>query len=77
MPEDPTVITTTMISHLQWIVVVEKEASFKTLVEHAFHRLSSLGQGLIVTVSWLPTAAPGGVLKCSYSAGQRISRSEH
>lgn len=50
VPEDPSVITPATVSHLGWILVVEKEASFKSLFECAFHRSSSLGSGLIVTV---------------------------
>lgn len=38
------------INHLKWILVVEKEASFKTLVEQNFDSHPALGRGLIVTV---------------------------
>lgn len=43
-------ITAQHIEHLRWILVVEKEASFKTLVEKQFNSQCSLGPGLIVTV---------------------------
>ncbi|KAK5311080.1 endodeoxyribonuclease [Exophiala xenobiotica] len=47
-------ITAQHISHLRWILVVEKEASFKTLVEKRFDTQCSLGPGLIVTAKGYP-----------------------
>lgn len=44
-------ITGEDVRHLNWILVVEKEASFKTLVESNFDQASALGVGMLVTVS--------------------------
>lgn len=46
-------ITFEHIRHVKWILVVEKEASFKALHEHNFNKNVVLGPGLIVTVSQL------------------------
>jgi len=57
VPNDLDDITAQHTSHLRWILVVEKEASFKTLVEKRFDTQCSLGPGLVVTVCYVDTSA--------------------
>ncbi|KAL2394049.1 Meiotic recombination protein rec12 [Exophiala dermatitidis] len=44
-------------SHIAWILVIEKEATFNTLVEKAFHQHPVLGPGLLVTAKGYPDLA--------------------
>lgn len=52
--DDIKTICPSQLASLRWILVVEKEASFKRLVENDFHSRCSLGPGLLVTVSTPP-----------------------
>ncbi|EXJ91992.1 hypothetical protein A1O3_00542 [Capronia epimyces CBS 606.96] len=47
----------TGVSHLRWILVVEKEATFKALVERGFHQHPVVGPGLLVTAKGYPDLA--------------------
>ncbi|KAK5072427.1 endodeoxyribonuclease [Lithohypha guttulata] len=47
-------ITGEDVRHLNWILVVEKEASFKTLVESNFDQACALGVGMLVTAKGYP-----------------------
>ncbi|KAI1622038.1 meiotic recombination protein SPO11 [Exophiala viscosa] len=49
--------TSMRLSHLNWILVVEKEATFNALVERKFHLNSINGPGLLVTAKGYPDLA--------------------
>ncbi|RVX66221.1 hypothetical protein B0A52_10148 [Exophiala mesophila] len=42
------------LGHVKWILVVEKEATLKALVEQSFHLHPTLGSGIIVTAKGYP-----------------------
>ncbi|OAP61502.1 hypothetical protein AYL99_03705 [Fonsecaea erecta] len=47
----------TAIGHVNWILVIEKEATFNALVEREFHRNPIIGPGLLVTAKGYPDIA--------------------
>ncbi|EXJ93836.1 hypothetical protein A1O1_02229 [Capronia coronata CBS 617.96] len=55
IPDDRT--TLPGISHIRWILVIEKEATFRSLVEMGLHQHSKFEPGLLVTAKGYPDVA--------------------
>ncbi|KIX09707.1 uncharacterized protein Z518_00788 [Rhinocladiella mackenziei CBS 650.93] len=53
----------TGIQHLQWILVVEKEATFNALVEGRFHQHTTIGPGGVLTAKGYPDLATRKILR--------------
>ncbi|KIW29464.1 uncharacterized protein PV07_05278 [Cladophialophora immunda] len=47
----------TAIGHVNWILIIEKEATFNALTERKFHRNPIVGPGLLVTAKGYPDIA--------------------
>ncbi|KIX94171.1 uncharacterized protein Z520_10197 [Fonsecaea multimorphosa CBS 102226] len=53
----------TATGHINWILVIEKEATFNALTEREFHRNPTVGPGLLVTAKGYPDIATRNFLR--------------
>jgi hypothetical protein len=67
-------LTSPSMHEVNWILVIEKEATFNTLCESNFHTLSRTGQGMLVTVKDSVSGDPVTPI-LTLPSGQRLSRS--
>ena len=58
VPSELRSVTRSHIRNIRWVLVIEKEASFKTLVEAGFQKRCVVGPGLLITVSILSIKRP-------------------
>ncbi|MCJ1300659.1 hypothetical protein MMC08_003456 [Hypocenomyce scalaris] len=52
------------ISGVSWVLVIEKEATFRSLAINRFYMDSSVGQGIIITAKGYPDISTRAFLRC-------------